>query len=123
MRVKNECEMLPAGQARIQRNASRYNLPGRKPKMNISKRLRGASLVCTVLALSSTAFAQQTWKPERPVEIILGSAAGNSVDRMARTVQRMLQEKKLVETPISVANKPGGGNAVAWTYLNQRAGD
>ena len=91
--------------------------------MYISKRLSGAALVCTALALSSTVCAQQTWKPERPVEIILGSAAGNSVDRMARTVQRMLQEKKLVETPITVANKPGGGNAVAWTYLNQRPGD
>ena len=91
--------------------------------MYMSKRLIGAALPCAALVLSSTVFAQQTWKPERAVEIILGSAAGNSVDRMARTVQRMLQEKKLVETPITVSNKPGGGNAVAWTYLNQRPGD
>lgn len=75
------------------------------------------------LCVLSTTLAAQTWKPERPVEIITGSAAGNSIDRMARLVQRMLQEKKLVETPVAVLNKPGGGNTIAWNYLNQRAGD
>jgi putative tricarboxylic transport membrane protein len=82
-----------------------------------------AAIALPLLAVGSTAFAQQAWKPERPVEIILGSAAGNSVDRMARTIQRMMQEKRLVETPIAVVNKPGGGNTIAWTYLNQHAGD
>ena len=57
---------------------------------------------CVLVAfiLSSSALAQQAWKVERPVEIITGSAAGNSIDRMARMVQRMLLEKKLVETPV-----------------------
>jgi putative tricarboxylic transport membrane protein len=82
-----------------------------------------AAAIC-VLALSSVAaHAQPAWKPDRPVEIILGSAAGNSVDRMARSVQRLLQEKHAVESPIAVLNKPGGGNTVAWNYLNQRPGD
>lgn len=91
--------------------------------MTKPKRLSGVAYACAALMLTSTVLAQPAWKPERPVEIILGSAAGNSVDRMARTIQRMLQEKRLLDTPITVSNKPGGGNTIAWTYLNQRAGD
>lgn len=75
------------------------------------------------LVLPCVAAAQAPWKPEKQVEIVLGSAAGNSIDRMARLVQRMLLEKKLVETPVTVQNRPGGGNTIAWNYLNSRAGD
>lgn len=93
--------------------------------MTATHRFDALRPACVLLAfiLSSSALAQQTWKVERPVEIITGSAAGNSIDRMARMVQRMLQEKKLVETPVAVLNKPGGGNTIAWNYLNSRAGD
>ena len=82
-------------------------------------------ITCALAALlgPSAAPAQAPWKPDKPVEIVLGSAAGNSIDRMARMVQRTILEKKLVETPVAVLNKPGGGNTIAWNYLNSRAGD
>ncbi len=35
----------------------------------------------------------------------------------------MLADKRLVDVPITVVNKPGGGGAVGWAYLNQHAGD
>ena len=38
-------------------------------------------------------------------------------------MQRILQEKKLVSTPVTVVNKAGGGGAVALNYLNQHPGD
>lgn len=82
-----------------------------------------AACAVAATAVPGAALAQTAWKPERAVEIITGSAAGNSIDRMARMVQRMVQEKRLVETPVAVLNKPGGGNTIAWNYLNQRAGD
>ena len=63
------------------------------------------------------------WKPEKPVEIIVGTGVGGGQDKSARTVQKILQEHKLVEVPVSVVNKPGGGGAVGWTYLNQHAGE
>jgi len=74
-------------------------------------------------AAVAVAASAQSWKPDRPVEFISGSAAGNSVDRMLRTLAKISQEKRFVEHPVNVLNKPGGGNTVAWTYLNQRAGD
>lgn len=65
----------------------------------------------------------QAWKPDRNVEIISGTAAGGAVDRANRTVQRIWQEKKIVEVPMTVVNKPGGGNTIAWHYINSHAGD
>lgn len=83
------------------------------------------SFTVTVLAglCSAGVFAASAeWKPEKPIEIIVGTGVGGGQDKSARTVQRILQEKKLVEQPVTVVNKPGGGGAVGYTYLNQHAG-
>jgi putative tricarboxylic transport membrane protein len=78
---------------------------------------------CTVLlfslfpALVSAQAPQTGWKPERPVELIVGAAPGGANDRIGRSMQRMLQDAKLAN-PINVVNKPGGGQAVAFAYLN-----
>ena len=87
--------------------------------------LRSAALALAValLAAPGLARAQGAWKPDRPVELISGSAAGNSIDIMLRTIARIAQEKRFVEVPVNVMNRPGGGNTVAWNYLAQRAGD
>ena len=73
------------------------------------------------------AFAGNTqaadWKPERNVEIIVGTGVGGGQDKSARTLQRILQDRRLVAVPLTVVNKPGGGGAVGWNYLNQHAGD
>ncbi len=82
------------------------------------------SVLLVALALiSATAFAQTPWKPQRPVELIVGSAAGNSNDLMLRLIAQVTQEKRLLDVPMNVMNKPGGGNTIAWTYLNQHASD
>ncbi len=73
--------------------------------------------------LVAAGVSAQAWKPEKPVEIIIGTSAGGPQDRMGRAVQRILQERKLVLTPVNVTNKAGGGGAVALNFLNQHAGD
>jgi len=75
------------------------------------------------LASSCGGAAAQAWKPQQPVEVIVGSAAGSSPDTMARAIQRIWQEKRLVEVPANVLNRVGGGNTIAWNYLSQRPGD
>ena len=75
------------------------------------------------LMLTAAGVSAQAWKPEKPVEIIIGTSAGGPQDRMGRAVQRILQERKLVLTPVNVTNKAGGGGAVALNFLNQHAGD
>jgi putative tricarboxylic transport membrane protein len=75
-----------------------------------------------LLAASGLAPAQ-AWKPQQPVEVVIGSAAGSSPDTMARAIQRIWQEKKIVEVPTNVVNRVGGGNTIAWNFMSQRAGD
>jgi putative tricarboxylic transport membrane protein len=78
--------------------------------------------IFAMMGVMSAAVAQP-WKPEKAVEIIVGTTAGGPQDRLGRTIQRILQERRLVGTPVSVVNKPGGGGAVAISYLHPRTGD
>jgi len=71
----------------------------------------------------SAACAQTSWKPERGVEIVVGTSPGGGQDTSARFVQKLLQDKQLVDTPTVVVNKPGGGSSVGYAYLNQHPGD
>jgi putative tricarboxylic transport membrane protein len=73
-----------------------------------------------VTALSAGA---QDWKPDRPVEIVVGSTPGGGLDRTARLVQRVIQERRLIEPQLVVLNKPGGAGAVGLAYLAQHPGD
>ncbi len=68
------------------------------------------------------AFAQN-WQPEKNVEIVINTGPGSGQDATGRLIQKILQERKAVPTSMSVVNKPGGGGAIAYGYLNQHQGD
>lgn len=65
----------------------------------------------------------QEWKPARPVELVVGSSAGGGNDHVVRTIQRILQDRKIVDVPVTVVNKGGGGGSIAFSHINQHAGD
>ncbi len=78
------------------------------------------------VALASLGFAAQVpaaqgWEPRKSVEIVVGADPGGALDLTARLLQGIWKEKKLVDGV--VLNKPGAGNAIAWTYLNTHPGD
>jgi putative tricarboxylic transport membrane protein len=80
--------------------------------------MRCAGVLLALLPVVACAQAPQTgWKPERAVELIVGAAPGGANDRIGRSIQRTLQETKLAN-PVNVVNKPGGGQAIAFAYLN-----
>ena len=83
--------------------------------------------LCGVLSLLFAVGGVQAqpagWKPDRVVEIIVGTAPGAAPDKTARLIQRLWQTRGLYEGPVTVVNKPGGGNLIAWNYLNQHAGN
>ena len=70
-----------------------------------------------------TAVAAADWKPEKNVEIVTMSGPGGANDIIARVMQRIMQQGKLVEAPIAVVSKVGAGGVLGWTYLNQHPGD
>jgi len=83
------------------------------------------SILAALLAVAAPLgyAAAPAWKPEKAVEIIALNAPGGGSDRIIRIMANVLQERRHVEVPVAVVNKPGGGGSVAYAYLNQRPGD
>jgi putative tricarboxylic transport membrane protein len=84
---------------------------------------RVALIALLVLGAEDRTWAQVSWRPEKPVEIILPTAAGGANDNVARLMQKVLQDRKLVPTPVVVMNKAGGNQTLATVYLRQFARD
>jgi putative tricarboxylic transport membrane protein len=89
----------------------------------VQHRLLRFAATLAVFAGAACAHAAQpaAWKPEQNIEIIVGTAAGSGSDATARLVQKLLQERKLIERPAVVVNKVGGGGALAASYVTQHA--
>lgn len=83
------------------------------------------ALCCGVVLAGCAISAQaaQNWQPTRPVAFIVGSAPSGSIDLTARVLQRVWDDRSVVKVPVIVVNKPGAGNGVAWSYLNERSAD
>jgi putative tricarboxylic transport membrane protein len=65
----------------------------------------------------------QAWKPQKPVEIVLPTAAGGANDNLVRLIQKIMQDHQLVPTPVVVMNKPGGNQTIGTVYVRQHAND
>jgi putative tricarboxylic transport membrane protein len=92
--------------------------------LNLFNSLRNAIVTAAMLlGMAATIASAADWKPDRPIEIISGVAAGGSLDLAARSVQKILQEKRNLGQPINVVNRPGSGSAIAWAYLNTHPGN
>lgn len=89
----------------------------------MNSRLRLAAAALSTLAILGVPAAAQGWKPDKPIEIVVPTTPGGSVDLTARLLQKIFQDAGLVKVPVTVINKPGGGGAVSLVYLNQHAGD
>ncbi len=78
-------------------------------------------LAGVTLAVSGTFAQAQSWQPDRNVEIVINTAPGSGQDSTGRLIQKILQDRKAVPTSITVVNKPGGGGAIAYAYLQSQA--
>ena len=63
------------------------------------------------------------WAPTENVELVVPTAAGSTMDLLARLIQNILQKDHLVDVSMTVQAKPGAGGAVAWTYVSRKTGD
>ena len=74
-----------------------------------------------VLALISTGYAAAQGYPNRPVNIIVGFPAGQSVDVIARLLAQPLAQS--LGQPFIVDNRPGAGGVIGATALINAAPD
>ena len=85
--------------------------------------LRTSAAAIAFALISGTAPAPPAGKPDKPVELIALNAPGGGGDRILRIMSSIMQERRHLDVPANVVNKPGGGGAVAYAYLNQHPGD
>jgi putative tricarboxylic transport membrane protein len=85
-------------------------------------KLERALIALALLGFAATGWTQG-WSPKRNVEIVVGFPPGGAFDKTARNLERLLVANKLVNSTITVVNKPGGGQNIAFTYVSQRAPD
>jgi len=78
------------------------------------------ALIATIIP-SSTAHAESGWAPKGNVELIPPGRPGTSVDRTMRLVDAAWRSMGLTDFKAAVVNKPGGGQSIAWAYLNEHA--
>lgn len=91
--------------------------------LRITQLVKVSLFLITAVTASSAHAQSSSWKPEKHVEIITGASPGATNDRVARSIQKILQDKQLLSVTSSVINKVGGGNAMSWAYLNQHVGN
>lgn len=93
---------------------------------HLTRRVISVVSVLSVAASFPTAIDAHAqtpaWKPDRNVEIVVSAGPSGNQDLTARMIQSIWQEKKIVPASI-VVNKPGGGGAIAYSYVSQRARD
>lgn len=86
--------------------------------------IRAAGWFIVLVLFTANVYSQPAqWRPEKNVEIVAGVSPGGAQDRTARQVQRIIQEKRLINTSSLVVNKPGGGGTISLVYMNQHVGD
>jgi putative tricarboxylic transport membrane protein len=72
-----------------------------------------SSLALSLAACSSEGNESATSNyPEKTITIVAPSGAGGGWDLTARSISKTMNATKIVEEPIIVENKPGGGGAV-----------
>ena len=85
--------------------------------------VRHASIALAAVLLVPIAgiAADPAWKPTKAVELVAINAPGGGSDRILRLMVKVFQEQKAMDVPVNVVNKPGGGGAVAYAYVNQQS--
>ena len=79
--------------------------------------------IAALFACSATLVAAQGWAPQKNVELVVPNPPGGSNDKTARTVERIVVQNKLIPASLTVVNRPGAGGTLAYSYVQQHAGD
>src|SRR5215213_9770590 len=80
-------------------------------------------LLCIGLLAAAGVASAQGFTPTRPIEAVVHTGPGGGSDLLARAVALMIEKEKLLPVRMQVANKPGGGGAVAAAYLAEKKGE
>lgn len=80
-------------------------------------------LFLSIPLLAAHAGQNDEWRPQQPVQVLVGVGPGGSMDRTARMVNDGLQHAGLIPGGSEVVNRPGGGHSLALNALLNQPGD
>lgn len=80
----------------------------------------GIALVAMPYLATSTAHADDY--PSKDIHYIVASGVGGGSDILARTLAKVLQEKKLLPVNVLVENRAGGSGAIGYNYIDGQRG-
>src|SRR5690606_1322627 len=86
-------------------------------------RLRMLCAVAAVIGAGACAPALAAWPDDRPIELVVGFAAGGETDVQARTLAPYIQKHLSPNASIVVVNKPGASGAIANSHVQRAAKD
>ncbi len=90
-------------------------------KRNRIAMLAVAAAVLAGCGAKEPAVQEKTY-PKEAVELIAPAGPGGGYDLTIRALAQCLQETGLVDVPLPVTNKPGGGGRVCLEYMHERRG-
>ncbi len=80
------------------------------------------SILLLVFALASTLSLKAIY-PDRPIKIIVPTDPGGSMDVVARTIGRAIEENELLATKFIIVNQPGAGGTMGTRRLRDSKAD
>lgn len=83
-------------------------------------RIRALAACIALTGTVACAPAWAAWPDDKPIELVVGFAAGGETDVLARTLAPFMQKHLSGQANIVVVNKPGASGAIANSYV-QRA--
>lgn len=90
--------------------------------MHLSRRsLLGTLAAAPVLAPLAAPALAQAWRPDRPIELVVGFAPGGGTDIVGRLFARHMEQR--IGQPVTVVNRPGASSEVAMTYVSRARPD
>jgi len=66
--------------------------------------------------------AEAAWQPKKPITFVIMAGKGGGADRIARLMQKIVQQHGWSPQPLIPVNKPGGAGAEALRFLRDRHG-
>jgi putative tricarboxylic transport membrane protein len=80
-------------------------------------------LMLSLIAVESNAADPSAAYPSRPIEYVVHSSPGANNDVLGRLYSHIIQNEKILNQPMVVVNKAGGGGAFAMGYVYERKGN
>ena len=81
-------------------------------------------LALVALATGVTPYeAEASWKPRKPIALVVMAGKGGGADRLARVIQGIIEKNNFSPKPLVLVNKGAGSGAEALQFLRSKAGD